>query len=396
MLLLLFVVVLVTGRLFVLQATYALQDSPLYHNDMKAYILEMLGLGSKYSFPYPVYFWTGKLFHLVLSPGISMAMALLLLNTLSIGVTIWALRGLLLAPLQERFAKYPYLAGILLTLVAVSLHFVSMVFPPEGMYLPGIKFRYLGVFTANPFHNATYMAARPFAILAFLWYVKLLPVYEREKVAVKDYVLFAVFLLLSTMTKPSFTIVLVGAAGLIMLYRLIRSKFGNFKPTIWLGLCFIPTFMDLLYQYSGVFVPSDGAEGGMGFGFAEVWKLYSDNIPLAIGLAMGFPILVLILNWREIKTNVIFRFSWQVYGMSLAMALVLFEKGFRKPDFNFSWGYMYGIFFAFFGALVVLLKATANKESKWWKLSLQWLAYLWHVLCGIYYFWGIAGGAMYY
>ena len=91
-----------------------------------------------------------------------------------------------------------------------------------------------------------------------------------------------------------------------------------------------------------------------------------------------------------------FRFSWQVYGMSLAMALILFEKGFRKPDFNFSWGYMYGIFFAFFGALAVLLQATADRESKCWKLALQWLAYLWHVVCGIYYFWGIANGAMYY
>ncbi|MBQ7920296.1 MAG: hypothetical protein IJ324_10205, partial [Lachnospiraceae bacterium] len=250
--------------------------------------------------------------------------------------------------------------------------------------------------TPNPFHNATYMATRPFAILAFLWYIKLLPIYETEKVAIKDYVLFSVFLLLTTMTKPSFTIIMVGAAGLIMVYRMIRSRFKNFWPTRWLGVCFIPTFIDLLYQYSGVFVPTDGAEGGIGFGFADVWSLYSDNIPLAIGLAAGFPLLVLILNWKELKTNVTFRFSWQLYGMSLAMALLLYEKGFRQPDFNFSWGYMHGIFFAFYGALVVLLQATACKDSKKWKLALQWLAYLWHVVCGLYYFYGIANGAMYY
>ena len=396
MVLILAIVVFVTGRLFVLQATHAMQDSPLYHNDMKAYILEMQGLDSGYSFPYPIFFWIGGVFHLFLEPDISMAMATLLLNTLSILITIWGLRQVVLKPLQERFKDYPYLAGILITLVAVSLHFVSMVFPPEGMYLPGIPFRYLGVFTPNPFHNATYMATRPFAILAFLWYIKLLPIYETGKVAFKDYVLFSVFLLLTTMTKPSFTIVLVGSAGLIMLYRMVRSKFQNFWPTIRLGVCFIPTFIDLLYQYSGVFVPSGGEEGGIGFGFAEVWSLYCGDIPLAIGLAAGFPILVLVLNRKEIKTNVAFRFSWQLYGMSLAMALILYEKGFRQPDFNFSWGYMHGIFFVFYGALVVLLQATANRESQGWKIALQWLAYLWHVVCGIYYFAGIANGAMYY
>ena len=395
MVLLLLAVVLVTGKLFALQATHAMQNSPIYPNDMKAYVQEMLGQESGYSFPYPIFFWIGRVFHLFLEPAMSMAMATLLLNTLSIGITIWGMRQVALKSLQERFEKYPFLAGMLITVVAVSLHFVSMLFTPLEITLPGIKFRYLGVFTPNPFHNATYMATRPFAILAFLWYIKLLPIYENEKVALKDYILFAVFMLLTTMTKPSFIIVLVGAAGLIMVYRMIRSKFGNFWPTIRLGLCFVPTFIDLLYQYSGVFVPTDGAEGGMGFGFARVWAIYCDNIPLAICLGIGFPIVVLLLNWKELKSNVTFRFSWQIYGMSLAMALLLVEKGFRETHFNFAWGYMHGIFFVFYGALIVLLQATACKDSKWWKIALQWLTYLCHVGCGLFYFLLIAHGKSY-
>lgn len=77
------------------------------------------------------------------------------------------------------------------------------------------------------------------------------------------------------------------------------------------------------------------------------------------------------------------------------MNFFLYEKGFRKPDFNFSWGYMYGIFFAFLGALLVLIPATARKKRPV-LLALQWLAYLWHVACGIYYFLGIFQGKMYY
>lgn len=376
-----------------------------YHSDMNAYILEMLGLDSGYSFPYPILFKLGALIHLFTGPQWAMALATMLLNSLAILLTKLALNRLTLKSLAEAMPRCSWAAGILVSVVSVSLFFLSMVYPPSGIYLPGIKFHYIGVFSPNPFHNATYMAARPFAILAFLWYVKLLDKYEegyggkwrqsQKGVDLCDYFLFTLFLLLSTMTKPSFTIVLVGAAGLIMVYRMIKSRFRNFLPTIQLGFCFMPTFLDLLYQFKGVFVPEEGAEGGIGFCFGEVWRLYCDNIPLAIGLAAGFPILVLLLHYKELKQNTLYRFSWQIYIMSFLMAFLLYEKGFRKPDFNFSWGYMYGIFFVFFSSLIVLIRDTARKKKPL-LLGLQWAAFLWHVVCGLYYFLGIFRGQMYY
>lgn len=393
--------------------TYNPDDS--YKSDMKAYIEEIQGIDSGYSFPYPVYFKTAALINLFATPEFSVALAAMLFNALGI---------VIVKVMLNRFVRKEYAAGsggenpfwlkgILTSLMAVSLFFISMLFPPEGIYLPGIRFTYLGVFTANPYHNATYVAARPFAILAFLWYAGLLPIYEKgvgkkaedtagETPGISDYLLFSVFLLLATLTKPSFTLVLVGTAGLIMLFRLFRSKFRNFVPSLQLGLCFVPTFAALLYQYSGVFAAKEGAEGGIGFTLGEVWGYYCDIIPLAIGLAIGFPLLVLALNFRELKQNSLYRLSWQLYLMSFAMAFFLYEKGFRKPDFNFSWGYMYGIFFCHLAALTVLLKATFQAVPKGAPvrnrlfLGAQWLAYLWHVMCGLYYFWGLWNGEIYY
>lgn len=396
-----------------------------YHSDMKAYILEMQGLDSGYSFPYPVLFKLGAVINIFFAPEFSMALAIMLLNSLAIVITKMFFNKMALKPLREVFVSHAWLAGVVISLISVSLFFISMLFPVGDIfYLPGIKYHYLGVFTSNPFHNATYMAARPFALLAFFWYAKLLDRYEEGyNGQFKEYVLFSASMLIATMTKPSFTIVLVGAAGLIMLYRLFRSKFKNFIPTIQLGLCFIPTFIDLLYQFKGVFVPEEGAEGGIGFCFGEVWGYYCDNIPLAVFLGIGFPILVFILNYKEIKKNSIYRFSWQIYWMSFAMAFFLYEKGFRKPDFNFSWGYMYGIFFSFVGALWVLIlktvecykstistgrtdaaESTDKKSIKKAQSRLtsrllvvvQWLAYLAHLLCGLYYFSVIFRGGMYY
>ena len=399
--LLLFVVAAVMLTLFYRQT---IGNPNNYHSDMKAYILEMQGLDSGYSFPYPVFFKLAAFIHLFAAPELSVAIATMLLNVLSMVLLKIFFNRLALKELSESFPKCAWLSGIVLSLLSASLLFISMLYLPNETYLPGIKFKYLGVFTANPFHNATYMAARPFAILAFFWYAKLLTCYEEgymgknsqgKGVMLRDYVLFAIFLLLATMTKPSFTIVLVGAAGLIMVYRMFKSRFRNFVPTLLLGVCFIPTFVDLLYQFKGVFVPEEGAEGGMGFGIGTVWSLYCNNMPAAICLAVGFPLVVLLLNFKELKNNTIYRFSWQLYLMSLAMAYLLYEKGFRQPDFNFSWGYMYGIFFSFVGSLLVLLKATAAKKRPL-LLGVQWLVYLGHLGCGLYYFLGIFRGGHYY
>ena len=234
-----------------------------YHSDMKAYILEMQGLDSGYSFPYPVFFKFSALLHLFVGPEMAVALATMLLNSMAIVVLKCYFNRLMAEPMTQAVGGRKWLADSLISLLAISLFFISMLYPPSRIELPGILHKYLGVFTANPFHNATYMAARPFAILSFFQFARLLDQYE-EGAPAKDYIWFSLFLLLVTMTKPSFTIVLVGAAGLIMVYRMIRSKFKNFLPTILLGLCFIPTFLDLLYQYKGVFVPEEGAEGGMG------------------------------------------------------------------------------------------------------------------------------------
>lgn len=77
-----------------------------------------------------------------------------------------------------------------------------------------------------------------------------------------------------------------------MLYRLFRAGWKNFKRSFYLGLAFVPTFIDLLYQFGGVFGANSqaGEDGGIGFGIGSVWKLYTNNIPLAAVLALGFPL----------------------------------------------------------------------------------------------------------
>lgn len=375
------------------QAVSALTDGYNYKSDILAYMKEAQGIDSGYSFPYPIMFWLIALLNVFLP--IEWASA----------AVVTAFQCASFVFLRYYFQKYlrkvcPGLKSgwqqVLTTLAAFGILFYSMIFV-YGHYFPGTRFHYLGVFTPNPFHNATYAAARPFSIIAVFMFGDLLERYE-EKFDVKKSFAFGAVLLLATMTKPSFTIVFCGAAGLIMLWRMLKSRFANFKNTVLLGCMFIPTFIDLLYQFGGVFTGQDskGQDAGIGFGLFRVWGEYCDNYPVAIGLLIFFPIAVLFFQYRKLRTNMLYRFGWQIYGMSLAMFILLYEKGFRVADANFSWGYMIGAFFLVMTSLLVLLEETAVAKKVGFKLLVQWGAFGLHLACGLLYFGLILFGGFYY
>ena len=368
----------------------------LVESDMEAYIQEMLGTNTKYEFPYPVYFKLGALIHLaVASPQISMAAAAALLCMGSAAALKYYMDREIGRYAQGTRLSAGWLRGLAGTAAAFSLLLVSMLYVPTGYRFPGIRFAYVGVFSPNPFHNATYNAARPFAVLSFFLFAAILPEYEK-KADIKKYVGFCASLLLTTLTKPSFTFVLVPTAGLIMLYRLIRSRFRGFTAALKLGLTFVPTFAVLLYQFFGVFGPVEEAERGIGFGFLTVWKHYCDNIPVALLLAAGFPLAVLLCHVKELKSRGFYCFAWQLYLVSLAEFVFLYEKGFRLVDANFSWGYMYGLFFVFAASLLLLIRDSVKRQGRLWARLLQWGMYGLHLLLGCYYLYGILAGGSYY
>lgn len=255
----------------------------------------------------------------------------------------------------------------------------------------------MGVYSPNPFHNATYLVARPFCIAVLFQVAELLESFETF-FDWKKGIVFAITLLLATMTKPSFTIVLCGAVGLVLLYRLLKSKCKNFKQTLCFGVLFVPTFLDLLYQFGGVFsgVNVKGEETGIGFGFFHVWKEYCDSYLVAILLVIFFPLVVLFFQRGKMRTHTLYRLGWQLYGMGLLMFVVLYEKGFRAVDSNFSWGYMMGAFALVVSSVLVLLEETFAKDGNKKHLAIQWGAFLLHVACGLFYFGIIITGGSYY
>lgn len=397
-----------TGITYWLFSKQVYGSEMLYHSDMKAYILEMQGLDSGYSFPYQLFFKFAAFLHLFIkAPEMAVATAVTILNACSL-IAMKYYGDKLLSSKEGEDCKWAKWIPFLITGLVFALFFVSMLYG-VGFELPGIWRRYRGVFSPNPYHNATYLATRPFSIVTFFVFVRVLKDYE-EEFKIKDVFWFGIFLFLTTITKPSFTFILVPAAGLILLYRLLQKKGKNFKNTMFVGLSFIPTFCALIYQFLGVFGPVEGEEKGIGFGLGKAWSYHCDNIPLAIFLGLAFPLAVLVLNLRDLKKDGVFRLAWQMMLVSLFEMLFLYEKGFRVGHLNFSWGYMHGLFFAFAAAAFLLFRKTFIKNKSEPKEDMtsgkrmvrillllgQWGLFGLHLLLGLLYFKTMLAGELYY
>ncbi|MBO6007834.1 MAG: hypothetical protein J6Y12_10060 [Lachnospiraceae bacterium] len=386
-----------TVLLFVLFRNQAFHlEYEYYGSDVDAYILEMLGIDSGFDFPYPVYFMLGKFLALFSNVHMGAALSATILNSVSPAVLSYFMLKELAPLVPEKDKNRTAYEGFIL-LVTYSIFFVSMLYPPKNIYLPGMTLRNLGVFSANPYYNQTYLAARGFAIVAFFLFAHILTYYE-DHVDKKEYIAFSVFLLLATLTKPSFTLVLVSAAAVHMIVKLIMSKGKKLREFLCLLATAVPTFITLLIQFGGVFGSSShaGEGGGIGFGIGKAWSVYTGNIVLAVMLANAFPGVVMLLNLKRFKDNKIFLLAWEVMMAGFLEFLCLYEKGERLIHCNFAWGYIYGIFFVFVAGLMILIENTVKKKQPVWMLAFEWAVYVWHLGCGIAFFAMLYMGGYFY
>ncbi|MDO4484192.1 MAG: hypothetical protein Q4C54_07110 [Clostridia bacterium] len=386
-------------RLFYAQCTAVLDGTrtAAYNSDMWAYIPEMLGQkAAPTPFPYPILFLLGRLFHLVMGPAAAMACATTLLVSLSVAAVFAGLACTLLPRLKS--IRDGYAPAILTALAAMAVFLSAMLMLPGEGHLPGLKYDYVGVGTPSPWHNATYLAARPFAVAAFFLLCRLLEVYETEGFASHKglYIGFAAALVLTTLAKPSYTLLVCITAACVMLYRLFRTRWRTFGKAFALGLAFVPTAAVMLWQFFIRFTPGAEPGGGITFGLGDAWLLYVDSIPLAVLYAIAFPLVTLLTHLPRLKTNTHFRFAWLQYLVALLMAYFLKEGGSGLRDFNFFWGYMCGLLFLF----VVSAEALAEDIARWPQrkaaVIAQSIMLLCHIAGGVCYYVALMQGKMYF
>lgn len=377
--------------LFVMQC----YEVPDFVSDMPAYVDKVAGIQGKYEFPYPVLFATAKLFAFFCGAPMAMAIASALYNSLGICVAKHYMSREVrnVTGYEELGEKKKVAVDIGVSAAVFVLFLISNLYSPKNTAFFGFDYAYrcMGIYTPNPIWNATYMATRPFAVMCFFETADVLRFYREGKVGEsfpwKRCIPFAVSLLLTTMTKPSYTMVVVPLIALILLGHLIQSRGKSLRNAFCLGITMLPTAAALLYQYAGVFtgVNAEGEETGIGFAIGLVWRIYSKNILLSIVMGMALPLGVLVLNYKDIWKMHLYRFAWLNYLMATGMFLTLYEKGFRMDHANFSWGYMHGMFVVFMLTLVLVIRNTIQWRKSWKILFViaEWVVLSVHLICGV-------------
>lgn len=395
--------------LFIMQC----YEIPYFNSDMHDYVNKVAGVEGIYEFPYPVFFSAAGLFAWFLNPKIAVAVTTMLFNSMALLMTKFYMNRQIrpCSGYSQKKEKGRTKTDIAVSLLTLSLFCISNLYGPQHKSFFGFDytFRCGGIYTPNPYWNATYLAARLFALICFFEaadllkeYRSFLPVKTADKSTSffkngflhypwKRCLPFAVSLLLLTMTKPSYTVVIVPVIGIILLVHLISSRGKSFYSAFLLCVTMIPTGLDLLYQFFGVFTGTNslGEETGVGFAPGAVWHMYSINIPLSIFMGMALPLCILVFNLNEFWKNHLYRFSWYGYLAGTVIFYFLYEKGFRMRHANFAWSYMYGMFFVFFMSFVLLFQNTKawRKTKKAILLLPEWGLFLFHLVCGCNFLW---------
>ncbi len=259
--------------------------------------------------------------------------------------------------------------------------------------LAGI-YRYVSYQSGNLWHNSTYLCMKLGGVLCLLLYFKIEKHYA-EKIALKDWVFFALALIITTGIKPSFLTVFAPAMALKLLWDLFHKV--SFKQIFLFGCAVLPACVVVLWQNAVLF--GDSTEQGFAFNPWYTFSLHADRPKLAVLCSIAFPLVVLVFSLKELLTDKKYFFAWLVTGIGFLEALLLAETGSRSRDGNFLWGYCFAIFYIFLVSFGKWLKLwQKEKHSRLYRVLflIAGAVLLYQLYCGIYFFLRLLSGETYF
>ena len=378
-----------TTLTFYLFSKQASRPDGRYLSDMPSYIEGVLGTNERDPYPYRLFFWVVKGLNAFLPIGLAAAFGTLLFNTLTVFILRYYIEKYFIIETNDKGILKTYLPII----VTFSCLIASMVIIPiKSIYMfPGQY--YIGQGSGNVWHNATYIATRPFATAAFFIFIEIIETIN-EKINIKKLILFSLSMFLTVFSKPTFAIVMIPTAAIVLIYLLIKEKFRNFKNIFYVALTFIPAGLDALRQYFPVF--NSSGESGIGFGFGLVWREYTKSIPFSIILCFLFPIYIFFCNVKNKEYKGLMFFSLVFAFTSLFEGVFLYEKGPRMSDGNFLQGYLHAMFYLFIVSVIVWLTKRERKKRQLVYDIIALFFFTLHTVSGVWYFIHILTGNSFY
>lgn len=249
--------------------------------------------------------------------------------------------------------------------------------------MPGVASMYLN---GNMWGNITYTAMKPFAFFTFFLFTEM-RMKEYCKSFSRNYIMFVIFLTITTGLKPNFTISIMPLIGISVIYDFCKKRIP-FKKALLLAMAFLPSFYIMYKQYRILF-QGQGA-GGTVFMPGYVLGLMSDYVVIMILLSVLFPLVVTIYNIKTIHKDIFSKSVLYLWLINFGIIFLFGENGYRQNHGNFLWGSYFATFLWFVDAYrwywknVLECKKDKSKKKIIMAIFLT-IIFLLHLVSGIVY-----------
>jgi len=372
----------------------------VYESDLPAHIKMIIVDGWYYSLTAFVY----KALYLFKNGALAIAVFLAVCTVVAVWMTY-----ILMLKLCEKYVclkngnEMQTDKGKLKCVLLLGAFFINIVMP---CYIRGLSDgRYIGMESANIWHNSTYIVMKPLALICIILYVDLMDSYQ-ETLSVKRWILFSTALVICTGVKPSFLVAFAPMMAIFLLVDLVKGT--PFKNVFLFGLTVIPSLLVILLQNAVLF----GGDTGNGWEIKPGYALsmHSGHPIIVAGLSILFPLIVFVWNIKKVRKDRWFSFAWLMALIGFAEVFLLCETGTRAGDGNFMWGYSFAILVIFIVSILVWLSdinicclGTQTEEANQKKhvlyriyVAATAIVLLYHIYCGLYFYLNLLRGVSYY
>jgi hypothetical protein len=286
---------------------------------------------------------------------------------------------------REGFSGFILVAVTMGLLLAAPITGFTPRLNPTGQTLP--------IYTSS-YYSPTLDLMRPFAVLVFL---ALLRVWAGRPRGWAWWAAgLALFTVLATLAKPSYTTAILPAAALVMAYSFVRAFRTN--RALLIGSFVLPAVLVLGWQYLHLYgsAPQPGSYEAMVYGTAQPkltfspfelylvwWKMPWIQLILEFLLSIAFPAAVYLAYWPASRRSFALNLAWLAFGAGAGIAYLFIEVP-MQANANVVWGAQVTLFVLFAASAGFLLRQNRDVIFRRaaradWRLALCGLVFAAHV-----------------
>lgn len=269
------------------------------------------------------------------------------------------------------------------------------------------KHAYFGYLPLNVYNGPTHSLLQLFSIPLFLIVSR---IFIPSKINARWLVPGGALLtILATLAKPSFTVIILPAVGLIIVYRALKKEYINWNLFLW-GLA-APSLAILGWQYYISFgsqwenmnrIFSNVKIYPTRIGFAPFGQFIAWEVPLnlllpKLFLSILFPLTVYVSYWKTARRDLIFNLGWLVFlfgciSTYFFVEIVIAENRMGKVSRagNFTWSGLIGVYTLFVAAALFFLRQIfqqpATEKTDWRRLGFVLVVMALHLVYGIFWY----------